>query len=63
MLDKLIGEPIFAGVQLVTKEVALDDELTERFAQTLPVMCVNEQELHSPFTIDEAKDWLTAITS
>ena len=58
MLDRLIGEPAFAGVQLQTCEIAFDDELLDRYGATLPVLRVGDLELHSPFSSQEAADWL-----
>lgn len=62
MLDGLIGEPAFAGVQLQTREIAFDDELLDRYGATLPVLCIGELELHSPFSTQEAVNWLVEST-
>lgn len=62
MLDRLIGEPAFAGVQLQTREIAFDDELLDRYGATLPVLCIGELELHSPFSTQEAVNWLVEST-
>ena len=59
VLESLFAEPAFAGVQLQTYEIALDDELVSRYASTLPVLKVSDRELHSPFSISQALDWLS----
>ena len=62
VLDGLFGEPGFAGVELVTSDIALDDELVDRYASTLPVLKASDVELHSPFTTAEAVEWLAKAT-
>ena len=62
VLDGLFAEPGFAGVELVTSDIALDDELVDRYASTLPVLKAADLELHSPFTMAEAVNWLSKAT-
>ena len=52
-MDRLLSMPELAGLALEVVDVALDDTLTERYGERLPVLVVQGQELNWPF--DEAR--------
>jgi len=60
-LDLLLGMRQVAGLQLVVVDIALDDALMARYAQSIPVLRIGEHELHSPFDRDTLATWLQSI--
>lgn len=38
-----------------------DKLLEQRFGQFVPVLCLQENEMHWPFTVEQVKLWLQAL--
>ena len=48
-LDALLGMPELRGLALHTREVLASDDLYQRFAERVPVLLIDGQEIDWPF--------------
>ena len=60
-LDTLLSMPEMAGFELITQDIALDDQLLQTYGEAIPVLKVGEHELKSPFDRERIKRWLSQL--
>ena len=57
-MDMLFNEPAMAGFQLSAVDIALQDELLNRYGEHIPVLRLEERELFWPFDEQMLLAWL-----
>jgi hypothetical protein len=63
-LDMLLGMPSVQGMQLEVIDIAAadeSDELLRLYAESIPVLCVGDATLHSPFNEVDVEGWLRGL--
>ena len=59
-LDVIFSAPI-GGWQLVSRDIAMDDELLDEFAERIPVLRVGKATLDWPFDVPALLGWLESL--
>lgn len=54
-LDLLLSLQDLGGLRLETVDIALDDALTDRYGESIPVLSVQGRELVWPFTASQVR--------
>ena len=60
-LDLLLGMPEIAGLELQVVDIAHNDDLLARYAESIPVLRALDTELAAPFGRKEVLSWLDAL--
>ena len=60
-LDLLLGMPEMAGFELLTVDIAADDQLMQTYGELIPVLEARGYELISPFDRASVQCWLAQL--
>ena len=58
VLDMLFAMPAMRGIALRTVDIALNDELVEKYGVRIPVLKVGDAELGAPIDAETLQTWL-----
>ena len=58
VLDMLFAMPAMRGIALSTVDIALNDELVEKYGGRIPVLKVGDAELEAPIDAETLQTWL-----
>ena len=60
-LDLLLSMPEMAGFELLTIDIAADDQLMQAYGETIPVLEARDHKLTSPFDRAAVQRWLARL--
>jgi len=60
-LDLLLSMPDVAGLRLEVIDIAADDQLYQKYGESIPVLRLQEHELAAPFDRAAIVHWLKEI--